>query len=153
MDGKNRDVDNIFTEWLWRSLKYDEVYLHKYTLLKEARHGIHRYFEFYNHYRPHQSLDYRTPASVYTKWCRPQRDKLPRFAWTTSTTRGNHYCHYVDSNSIFGGGPPPPEGHHECNSRMISHLKNYKKQSWLLVSLKTPRWLPWKCGLTRIGRK
>lgn len=66
MDGKNRAVDNIFTERLWRSLKYEEVYLHEYTSPKEARRGIQRYFEFYNHYRPHQSLDYRTPASIYT---------------------------------------------------------------------------------------
>ena len=65
MDGKGRAVDNIFTERFWRSLKYEEVYLHDYASPKETRKGVNRYIEFYNHYRPHQSLQYRTPASVY----------------------------------------------------------------------------------------
>lgn len=65
MDGRNRVVDNIFTERLWRSVKYEEVYLHDYANPKEARQGLTRYFAFYNHERPHQSLDYRTPAEVY----------------------------------------------------------------------------------------
>jgi putative transposase len=65
MDGRNRAVDNIFTERLWRSVKYEEVYLHDYASPKEARQGLTRYFTFYNHERPHQSLDYRTPAEVY----------------------------------------------------------------------------------------
>ena len=65
MDGKGRAVDNIFTERFWRSLKYEEVYLHDYVSPKETRKGVNRYIEFYNHYRPHQSLQYRTPASVY----------------------------------------------------------------------------------------
>lgn len=65
MDGKGRASDNIFTERLWRSLKYEEVYLHDYQSPKEARIGISRYFDFYNHERLHQSLDYQTPAEVY----------------------------------------------------------------------------------------
>ena len=65
MDGKNRAVDNIFTERFWRSLKYEEVYLNDYASPKEARKGVNRYIEFYNYYRPHQSLGYQTPASVY----------------------------------------------------------------------------------------
>ena len=65
MDGRNRAVDNIFTERLWRSVKYEEVYLHDYANPKEARQGLTRYFTFYNHERPHQSLDYQTPAEVY----------------------------------------------------------------------------------------
>jgi len=65
MDGKQRALDNIFTERLWRTVKYEEVYLHDYANPKEARHGLARYFEFYNFERPHQSLDYQTPAQVY----------------------------------------------------------------------------------------
>jgi putative transposase len=65
MDGKGRALDNIFTERLWRSVKYEEVYLHEYRTPKDAFHGLSRYFDFYNHRRLHQSLDYRTPAEVY----------------------------------------------------------------------------------------
>lgn len=56
---------NIFVERLWRSLKYEEVYLRDYAMVTEARRGIGDWFEFYNHRRPHQALDYRTPAEVY----------------------------------------------------------------------------------------
>jgi len=65
MDGKGRALDNIFTERLWRSVKYEEVYLHDYAHPREARQGLGRYFPFYNHERPHQALKYRTPAEVY----------------------------------------------------------------------------------------
>lgn len=65
MDGKGRALDNILTERLWRTVKYEEVYLHDYANPKEARRGIGGYFDFYNHRRLHQSLDYRTPAEVY----------------------------------------------------------------------------------------
>ncbi|ATY85822.1 IS3 family transposase [Kyrpidia spormannii] len=65
MDGRGRALDNIFTERLWRSLKQEEVYLHDYQTPKQAREGIARYLEFYNHRRPHQSLGYVTPASVH----------------------------------------------------------------------------------------
>ena len=65
MDGRGRAMDNIFTERLWRSVKYEEVYLHDYDSPREARQGIERYFDFYNFERPHQSLDYRTPEEVH----------------------------------------------------------------------------------------
>ena len=65
MDGKGRALDNIFTERLWRTVKYEEVYLHDYAHPKEARQQLAQYFEFYNHRRPHQALDYRTPAQLY----------------------------------------------------------------------------------------
>ena len=65
MDSKGRALDNIFTERLWRTVKYEEVYLHDYTSPKEARQQLSSYFEFYNHQRVHQALDYRTPAEVY----------------------------------------------------------------------------------------
>jgi putative transposase len=65
MDGKGRALDNIFTERLWRTVKYEEVYLHDYTSPREARQHLMRYFEFYNYRRLHQALDYLTPAQVY----------------------------------------------------------------------------------------
>jgi putative transposase len=65
MDGKGRWIDNVFIERLWRSVKYEEVYLHAYTNGTEARAGLIRYFSFYNARRSHQSLDYRTPDELY----------------------------------------------------------------------------------------
>lgn len=65
MDGRGRCMDNIFIERLWRSLKYEEVYLKDYETVTEAHAGIERYFRFYNHERLHQSLEYRTPAAIY----------------------------------------------------------------------------------------
>jgi len=65
MDGRGRALDNVFTERLWRSVKYEEVYLHDYASPRLARVGLTRYFHFYNHERPHQALGYQTPAEVY----------------------------------------------------------------------------------------
>ena len=65
MDGKGRALDNIFVERLWRSLKYEEVYLHEYDSPRHGRERITTYLDFYNHQRPHQSLNYLTPARVY----------------------------------------------------------------------------------------
>ena len=65
MDRKGRALDNIFTERLWRTVKYEEVYLHSYTSPREARQGLTRYLDFYNHGRLHQALAYRTPAEAY----------------------------------------------------------------------------------------
>lgn len=65
MDGRGRAMDNIFTERLWRSVKYEEVYLHDYETPRQARQGLAAYLTFYNQMRLHQSLDYRTPAEVY----------------------------------------------------------------------------------------
>jgi len=65
MDGQGRAIDNIFTERLWRSIKYEEVYLNDYASPREARQGLSRYFHFYNFERLHQALDYLTPAAVY----------------------------------------------------------------------------------------
>ena len=71
MDGRGRALDNIFVERLWRSLKYEEVYLHDYRSVKEAKARITRYFRFYNEERPHQGLDNRTPADVYYRGTDP----------------------------------------------------------------------------------
>ncbi len=65
MDGRGRAYDNIFVERWWRSVKYEAVYPNGYDTLDDAYHGLRRYCEFYNHQRPHQALDYRTPAEVY----------------------------------------------------------------------------------------
>ncbi len=65
MDGRGRAMDNIFTERLWRSVKYEEVYLHEYETPRQAREGLTRYFQRYNYQRPHQSLGYLTPAAVH----------------------------------------------------------------------------------------
>ncbi len=65
MDGKGRCMDNIFIERLWRSLKYEEVYLHAYASVAEAKTGIGAWLSFYNEERQHQSLGYRTPRQIY----------------------------------------------------------------------------------------
>ena len=67
MDGRGRALDNIFVERLWRSVKYEKVYLNDFGTVKEAYLGLKEYFEFYNHRRLHQSLDYQTPTEVYFK--------------------------------------------------------------------------------------
>ena len=65
MDGKGRYQDNIFVERLWRTVKYEEVYLKAYASVLEAQRGLEDYFRFYNGLRPHQALGYRTPAEVF----------------------------------------------------------------------------------------
>jgi len=65
MDGRGRVFDNIFVERLWRTVKYEEVYLHEYRTVAEARAHLAAFFRFYNEDRPHQALDYRTPHEVY----------------------------------------------------------------------------------------
>jgi putative transposase len=65
MDGKGRFLDNIFIERLWRSLKYEEVFIKAYGSVLEARRGIGRWLSFYNDERPHQALGYRTPGAIF----------------------------------------------------------------------------------------
>jgi putative transposase len=65
MDGRGRAFDNIFNERLWRSLKYEDIYLHDYETVPALEQGLAAYFHFYNEARLHQSLDYRTPREVY----------------------------------------------------------------------------------------
>lgn len=65
MDGRGRALDNIFIERLWRSVKYEEIYLHDYDTIPTARTRLHQYFTFYNTERLHQALDYQTPAHIY----------------------------------------------------------------------------------------
>lgn len=65
MDGRGRCMDNIFTERLWRTVKYENIYLRSYRTIDEARAGLKKYFDFYNYERRHSSLDDRRPAEVY----------------------------------------------------------------------------------------
>ena len=67
MDGKGRWKDNVFIERFWRTLKYEEVYLHAYTDLNHARNHLHAYITYYNLQRTHSSLEHKTPADVYTR--------------------------------------------------------------------------------------
>ena len=65
MDGRGRWLDNVFVERLWRSLKYEEIYLNAYESVQEARTSIGQWFNFYNYERQHQALGYKTPYEVY----------------------------------------------------------------------------------------
>jgi putative transposase len=65
MDGRGRALDNVFVERLWRTVKYEHIYLMDYAYVPDLAAGLHSYFEFYNKERPHQSLGYRTPAEVH----------------------------------------------------------------------------------------
>lgn len=76
MDGRGRALDNVFVERLWRTVKYEEVYLKGYRDGQEAQQGLSRYFPFYNQQRGHQSLDYLTPAAVYFGLKEYDRDEL-----------------------------------------------------------------------------
>jgi putative transposase len=65
MDGRGRCMDNIFTERLWRTVKYEDVYIKEYASPQEAQAGLRNYFEFYNHRRIHEGIGYQTPAELY----------------------------------------------------------------------------------------
>lgn len=71
MDGRGRFLDNIFVERLWRSLKYEEVYLNAYETVADARRSIGAYFHFYNNERPHEALGYKTPKEIFSRNARP----------------------------------------------------------------------------------
>ncbi len=74
MDGKGRAKDNIFIERLWRSLKYEDIYIREYESIVECIEGVNRYFNFYNSQRFHQSLKYKTPDEVYFEY----NNKMPK---------------------------------------------------------------------------
>src|SRR3712207_5643466 len=67
MDGKGRCLDNVFVERLWRTVKYEDIYIKGYETVPALSAGLADYFPFYNEQRPHQSLNYRTPAEVYRR--------------------------------------------------------------------------------------
>jgi putative transposase len=77
MDGRGRVYDNIFVERLWRSVKYEEVYLKEYETVREAVSSLRAYFGFYNQERLHQALGYKTPYELYTRTRVPTGDPDP----------------------------------------------------------------------------
>ena len=77
MDGRGRALDNIFVERLWRTLKYEEVYLHDYRSVPEAIRRLGAYFTFYNSERLHQALNYQTPEAVYRNLARARESRIP----------------------------------------------------------------------------
>jgi putative transposase len=110
MDGRGRCLDNIFVERLWRTVKYEEVYLHDYQTPAEAFLGLKRYFEFYNTERFHQALKYQTPEEVYRSGLKAQSGINPashgagetKITWASDTTKPP----YFRSNPVLtmGGG-------------------------------------------------
>ena len=82
MDGNGRYMDNIFVERLWRTVKSEEVYLKAYSSGREAKTGLDAYFLFYNTERPHQALDYRTPANVFNEDSAPSEDQSIDRNWS-----------------------------------------------------------------------
>jgi len=88
MDGRGRWIDNVFVERLWRSLKYEEVYLKAYDTIAEARAGIAAWIEFYNYERPHQALGYKTPWEVF-------KDKKEPVIEAEAKLRGNTIEEYA----------------------------------------------------------
>jgi len=105
MDGRGRAFDNIFIERLWRSVKYEEVYLHDYQTPAEARLGLGRYFTFYNRQRPHQALGYRTPAEVYGLPPAPRRPQAGIIGSLAVAPVGLRPPSATASESV-GAGPP-----------------------------------------------
>jgi putative transposase len=86
MDGRGRALDNIFVERFWRSIKYELVYLNDFSSMAEASNAIGKYIDFYNNRRPHQALDYRTPAEVYFAG-KTKPEQTGRVSDTLSATR------------------------------------------------------------------
>jgi len=78
MDGRGRAFDNIFVERLWRTVKYEEVYMKSYETVAEARQSLVRYFHFYNTERIHESLGYQTPMEVYYKELRLKKTPVAK---------------------------------------------------------------------------
>jgi putative transposase len=93
MDGKGRYLDNIFIERLWRSLKYEDIYIKAYASVPEARHGIGAWLSFYNGERLHQALGYQTPCEVF---------------------QASATCGYVDNASAL---TTSPQAHHQQQER------------------------------------
>lgn len=88
MDGRGRALDNVFVERLWRSVKYEEVYLKDYATGAECQAGLTAYLKFYCEERPHQALDYRTPLEVYGGVCRDEGGKASRSAGGSRRAHG-----------------------------------------------------------------
>ena len=89
MDGKGRYADNILLERLWRTVKYEEVYLKAYSNGREAKARLDAYFNFYNAQRPHQALGYRTPADAFHGDLAPSDERPINGKWTPSGASGD----------------------------------------------------------------
>jgi putative transposase len=100
MDGRGRFLDNIFIERLWRSLKYEEVFIKAYASVSEARLGISVWFAFYNDERPHQALDYRTPRAVFN----------------------DQVCNHVD-NASAALSRYPHDYRHNSNKKVLTNVE------------------------------
>jgi len=85
MDGKGRYTDNIVVERLWRTVKYEEVYLRAYSNGREAKAGLDDYFRFYNTQRPHQALGYRTPVEVFNGDSAQSTEHTTERRWSLGT--------------------------------------------------------------------
>jgi len=121
MDGKGRALDNIFTERLWRTVKYEEVYLQDYATPKDARQGLTRYLDFYNHTRPHQALGYRTPADVYgaaPAYGRAACFARPRHSWRRAATSG---AGGRPKNTTKEGGLSTSNRRFHCLDKRVQH--------------------------------
>ncbi len=100
MDGRGRALDNIFVERLWRSVKYEDVYLKGYAMMSELLIGLTKYFIFYNTERPHQSMSYETPdqvchtasgggARIVDKYGKPEKNNLEIETKKETASRGS----------------------------------------------------------------
>ena len=101
MDGMDRAFGNIMVERLWRTVKYEDVYLRDYHMPAEARVGSARYFAYYNHLRRHRTLGHRTPANVYGLAVPTRRDSL--------RSSSGHVIH-ADGSTLFQAGICPAHG-------------------------------------------
>lgn len=101
MDGRGRALDNIFVERLWRSVKYEDIYLKRYDRMGELWVGLNEYFVFYNEKRKHQSLDYRTPSQVYTSGIGGGAMITDYFSNTKPMTKTGQRCSAVENETIL----------------------------------------------------
>ena len=101
MDGRGRALDNIFVERLWRSVKYEDIYLKRYDRMGELWVGLNEYFVFYNKKRKHQSLDYRTPSQVYTSGVGGGAIITDYFSNTKPMTKTGQRCSAVENETIL----------------------------------------------------
>ena len=116
MDGRGRCLDNVFVERLWRSLKYEEVYLHAYDSPADAKAGIDGWMAFYNETRPHQALDNRTPADDYSG---ANGRATPQVGYHHPRRYADDHPHQLDFNAVTASrcfslrvhlsGDPPSE--------------------------------------------
>lgn len=93
MDGRGRVFDNIFVERLWRSVKYEDIYLKEYETVRQLRRGLSEYIDFYCYERFHQSLDYRTPWDVYKEGLTQNEQRRLKKIRKSAVSNGKAYSH------------------------------------------------------------